>query len=112
MGISLSLVVILTICKQKVIFTFRYTVSDGTFLVKMIDINGNEKIKEKIVINTISNLSIVDKSNAEESYFNKKNDENDMIVKIETNEKRFFILCDKYMYSLLTCIKEKNGIFR
>ena len=109
-GVSLATVVVLSLYKQRILFTYRYTVSDGTLIVKKIDINGNETVKEELDVNNIDNISIVEQISDGDVYFNEKMEDTDLIVKIEIEKRRFFILSDKYMYSILKYTKEKNGI--
>lgn len=97
--------------KQRIFFTYRYTVSNGILTIKKIDINGKETVKEEFNVINASNVSIVDKiDDSGEVYFSEKSDDTDLIIKVDISERYFFMLSDKYMYSLLTYTKEKNGI--
>ncbi len=109
--ISFGFVIALTMYKQRIFFTYRYTVSNGILTIKKIDINGKETVKEEFNVINASNVSIVDKiDDSGEVYFSEKSDDTDLIIKVDISKRYFFMLSDKYMYSLLTYTKEKNGI--
>lgn len=89
--------------RKKTVYTFRYIVDDDFFNLIMIDIDGNEKIVEKLSIDEIKNVEYTKEMPLGiTKYCGEFTDVNsESYLRITTVDKDFFIIADKYFYSIL-----------
>lgn len=102
-----TLSIVLTSYKNKLIFTYKYSINDGNLVVYKEDLLFKKQILANIGLSSITSCTIEEDSCAKQYY--DKNFDNGFVIKITTNDDTFAIISDEYMYSVLNfhLVKDK-----
>ena len=101
--------IFLTVYRGKILYTYRYEYSDGTFRIVKIDLDGEERVIENLCVKNLSEVEFITPERADKRYYADHDDfGDDRPLKICGEGREFFILSDDYMFSILRFIMQEK----
>ncbi|MBO4539881.1 MAG: hypothetical protein J5781_06350 [Clostridia bacterium] len=92
----------LGIYRSKLLFTYKYRYHNGVFYVVKEDLDGKETVLEKVPVRDVKSCLFVENGGDSKKYYSDDDDfGDDRPMEIEYNDKKFTVLADDYLYSIV-----------
>ena len=93
--------IIVGIYRSKLLFTYKYRYHNGVFYVVKEDLDGKETVLEKVPVEEIKSCLFVENGSGTHYYSEEDDFGDDRPMEIECSDKKFTVLADDYMYSIV-----------
>ena len=90
------------IYRSKLLFTYKYSYHNSVFYVIKEDLDGKETVLEKVPVRDVKSCLFVENGGEGTKYYSDGDDfGGDRPMEIEYNDKKFTVLADDYLYSIV-----------